>query len=365
MKKIIGLIILIVVVLIIVLIVTSGTTDKQQATPFKIGVLLPLTGESSVSGEKLLQGIRLAEKEIDPQQITLVVEDTHTEVKDAVTAAKKLMEVDKVNVLIGVYVPDEVVAIAPLAKEKGITIFSASFCSDSFKEFDNVFCGYPGALDQLHTVISEIKKRQVKQVALVNTNDDFGMSSRDAMVTLAGEGGYSIALNELVPFGNKDLKTSADKVLASKADSVFMASGDTSQAFTLMKLLSERGYKGTRITFVDIDKKALKDFGSTVEGTLAPGIAPNKFSADFTEKYTKEYNKVPEDYVVALGYDVAKVVTGVMSQETFDSKNFVSQAINFDYKTPAIKGFRYKEDHSVNFGLELWQAKGGEYVAVE
>ncbi len=361
MKK---LLLVIVIILIAVLGFSLGKNDRKGGgEPIKIGVILPLTGESAVSGEKLLQGIKLAQKELDPKKFTFVVEDDHTKATDAVTAAKKLMEVDKVDVIVGLYMSDSVVAVAPLAKEKGITIFSPSFCSDSFKDLDNVFCGYPGAVDQLRTVIPEMYSKKVKTVALVNTNDDFGISSRDAMVALSSNN-YTVALNELVPFKSRDLKTQADKVVASKADAVFMASADTSQAFTLMKLLSERNYKGMRITFVDIDKKALKDFGSSVEGTYAPGIAPVKFSDDFTKKYTAEYSKAPEDYVPALGYDIARKVAGIMEQST-DKSNVVSAAFAHVYQNPAIKGFGYELNRSVRFELELWQAKGGEYVGVD
>ncbi len=341
----------------------TSKSPKQEMRPMKIGVILPLTGSVAVSGEKLLQGVQLAEKDLDPKKFTFVIEDDHTKTADGITAAKKLLEVDKVDVLIGLYIPDEVVAVSPLAQAKGVTIFSASYCSDAFKDLTNVFCGYPGVLDQLRTALPAIKDKNIKTVALVNTNDDFGISSRDGMVALASEG-YSVVLNELVPFESKDLKTQAAKVINSKADAVFMASGDTAQAFTLMKLLSEQGYKGMRITFVDINKKALADFGASVEGTFAPGMAPSQFSADFTQKYTQDYGKAPEDYVPALGYDITKEVTGIMQMKGFDPKSFVSQAINYKYQNSAITGFGYKPDRSNIFGLELWTVKNGDYVKV-
>lgn len=355
----------IVVVIGLVFIFKRKPDMAENNQPIKVGVILPLSGSIAVSGEKLLQGIELAKKELDPAKFTFIVEDDHTETLDGVTAAKKLLEVDKVDVLIGVYVPDEVVAVAPIAKAKGVTIFSASYCSDSFKDLDNVFCGYPGALGQLQTVLPQIKKQNIKTVALVNTNDDFGINSRDSMVALAKDGGYSVVLNELVPFESRDLKTQADKVIASKADAVFMASGDTPQAFTLMKILKERGYKGMRITFVDINMQAVKDFGASVEGTFAPGMAPNSFSADFTQKYKQAYGKNPEDYMPALGYDMAKEVTSIMQKPGFETKNFVPEAMNYKYQSPAIKGFGYKPDRSNSFALELWTIKGGEYVKAE
>lgn len=353
MKKIIWGIIVIVVVIVIITVSKNSHPTKQ----FKVGVILPLTGGAAVSGEKLLNGIKLAQKELDPDEFTFIIEDDHTKSTDGVTAAKKLLEVDKVDTLVGLYIPEEVVAVSPLAKEKGVTIFSASFCADSFKELTNVFCGYPGAVDQLETVIPQMKKDGVKSIALVNTNDDFGISSRDAMVSLAPEGGYTVALNELVPFGTRDLKLAADKVINSKADGVFMASGDPSQAFTLMKLLLERKFKGVRVTFIDIDRKAVADFSSAVEGVYSPGIAPNTFGKEFTDKYTAEYGKAPEDYVVALGYDIAHAATAVKGDPV--------KAVDYQYTNPAISGFDYKADHSINFGLELWKVEKGEYVTVK
>lgn len=364
MKKIIWIVVALVVVVGGYKLLKSDNLEVG-VQPLKVGVILPTTGSVAVSGEKLLQGVELAKKELDPNKFTFIVEDDHSKTTDGITAAKKLLEVDKVDVLVGLYIPDVVVAVAPLAKEKGVTIFSASYCSDAFKDLDNVFCGYPTAVDQLRTVLPEIKKLNVKSVALVNTNDDFGINSRDSMVALANEGGYAVVMNELVPFESKDLKTQAAKVVKSKAEAVFMASGDTAQAFTLMKLLGEQGYKGMRITFVDINKKALADFGASVEGTYAPGMAPSEFSADFTEKYTTAYNKAPEDYVAALGYDIARAATNIMQVKGFDKAKFVDEAVKYKYPNPAIKNFGYKSDRSINYGLELWTVKNGDYMKVQ
>ncbi len=352
---------LLVVVVVVVWAGLNKRKAEQNTGPVKVGVILPLTGSVAVSGEKLLQGVELAQKELDPAKFTFIVEDDHSKTTDGVNAAKKLLEVDNVDVLVGLYIPDVVIAVAPLAQEKGVTIFSASYCSDAFKGLDNVFCGYPTASDQLRTVLSEVKKQNVKKVALVNTNDDFGINSRDGMVALAKEGGYSVVMNELVPFESRDLKTQAAKVMDSKADAVFMASGDTAQAFTLMKILSQQGFKGMRITFVDINKKALADFGASVEGTFAPGMAPSEFSKDFTEKYRALYGKNPEDYVVALGYDIAKATVNIMEQSNFKKNKFVEEAIKYKYSNPAISNFGYKADHSIRFGLELWTVKNGAY----
>ncbi len=357
-KKIIWLALVVILVILIARAVNAPSSAPASDKPVKIGVLLPLTGGAATSGEKLLQGAKLAAKDL--KNVQLIIEDTHSKASDAVTAANKLINVDKVDAILGPYVPEETIAVAPVAKEKGIVLFSASFCSDAYKPLDNVLCGYATADQQLDTVIPEIKKEGIKRMALVNTNDDFGISSQGSMKAKATDAGYKIVLDELVPFGSRDLKSAADKVISSKADAVFIASGDTAQAFTLMKLLYERGFKGMRVTFIDVDTKYLTEFGQSADGTFAPGIAPSRFSEDYAKKFQIEYNVTATDYLPALGYDILRYISGTFENKR--DKTVISAALDYDYKDPAIARFKYLPDRTVLFDMELWKAVGGKYI---
>lgn len=336
--------------------------DVAQTKDIKIGVLLPLTGDGGTSGEKMYQGIQLASKEF-PSNVKLITEDTHSKVADAVSGAHKLVDIDKVDFIVGPYITDEVIAIAPIAKAKNIVLFTGTFCDDSLKNLTNVFCGYPNSDKQLATVISEIKKNNIKTMALVDTNDTFGLSSRDSMKNLSSTVGYNVVSDELIQTDAKDLKVNASKVINSKADAVFIATGNTAQAFTLMKSLYEQKYKGMRITFIDVDTKFLKEFGSSADGTYAPGIAPNNFSESYKNKYKSAYNKEANDYLPAVGYDIARLSLGAYLKNNKD--DLVSSAISYDYKDSAIGQFKYLNDRTVLFDMQLWKAENGNYVPVK
>lgn len=338
----------------------SPTVNKEEQI-VKIGVLLPLTGSSGVSGEKMYNGIQLAIKEFPPNT-KVIVEDTHSKTADAVTAARKLIDIDKVGFIVGPYVTEETLAVAPIAKEKGIVLFTGSFCDDSLKELTNVFCGYPNSDKQLESVVPEIKKNSIKKMALINTNDSFGLSSRNSMKNISPTAGYEIVSDELIQTDANDLKIYATKILKSGADAVFIATANTSQAFNLMKSLYEIGYKGMRITFIDVDTKYLREFGKSADETYAPGIAPNKFSQDFQTKYEKSYSKKAEDYLPALGYDVMRFSFG--SYSTKGDKDLVTSALSYDYKNSAIGQFRYLPDRTVLFDMQLWKATDNNYVPV-
>ena len=124
---------------IIVAIGAIAFATKQPAatgSAVKIGVFLPQTGDYATSGEKMMKGIRLAQEGIPADKATFVFEDTNSKTATAITVAQKLLDVDKVDVLIGPYDPNAVATIAPLAAAKGVALFTPDLCIDDFKDGD-------------------------------------------------------------------------------------------------------------------------------------------------------------------------------------------------------------------------------------
>ena len=103
--------------------------SKSSSHQVTIGVILPLTGDLSVTGEKIYNGVLLAAANA-PSNVKFIYEDDHSNVTDGVTAATKLLNVDNVDMIMGTYESDETIAVAPLAKAQGKEIFSFSFCDD-------------------------------------------------------------------------------------------------------------------------------------------------------------------------------------------------------------------------------------------
>jgi branched-chain amino acid transport system substrate-binding protein len=75
--------------------------------PIKIGVYAPLSGDSAMVGQTLVEGVQLATKQIneaggiDGRPIELIIEDDEQSPKVAVSAVNKLVYKDKVIGVIG------------------------------------------------------------------------------------------------------------------------------------------------------------------------------------------------------------------------------------------------------------------------
>src|SRR3989344_5234886 len=88
------------IMLMIVLVLNGCSPSEQPESQMKIGGLFALTGYASFAGEASRDGFLMAIEDSDTD-IKYVIEDFSSDTKTAVTAATKLIDVDKVNVIIG------------------------------------------------------------------------------------------------------------------------------------------------------------------------------------------------------------------------------------------------------------------------
>ena len=114
--------------LIVLVLVASGATAPQQVAaaasagtsagglpPFNVGFYGALTGNFAASGKDLINGLTLFLKEINytagGRKIAVIVEDTSGDANTALGKARKLVEQDKVDLLVGPTLANEGYAV--------------------------------------------------------------------------------------------------------------------------------------------------------------------------------------------------------------------------------------------------------------
>ena len=105
---------------------------SAQGGPIKIGILTPLTGAGGNDGPRMLKAMQAVFDEVNKaggvlgRQIQTVVEDDQTNPEAAVRAARKLIEVDKVPLIMGTWASAVTAAVAPLCWESKTFIMTVS-----------------------------------------------------------------------------------------------------------------------------------------------------------------------------------------------------------------------------------------------
>lgn len=104
---------------------------SAQAEPFRVGILTPLTGAGGNDGPRMLKAMQAVFDEVGKsgafgRKIQITVEDTQTNPEAAVRAARKLIEVDKVSVIMGTWASAVTAAVAPVCWESKTFILTVS-----------------------------------------------------------------------------------------------------------------------------------------------------------------------------------------------------------------------------------------------
>ncbi len=105
----------------------------QAADVIKVGAILNFTGAIAFIGPLFKNGIEYALEEVDHtvggKKIEMIYEDAANDVNNCVEKARKLVERDKVKVIIGPLMGDAQLGIAPYLKGKKVLI-STLYCGD-------------------------------------------------------------------------------------------------------------------------------------------------------------------------------------------------------------------------------------------
>jgi len=346
----------------------SNTNQVSTNNPVKVGVLLPFSGDSSVFGKKGRRGLELVESE----EINFVYQDTKgLKARGAVNAARKLINTDNVDMLIGPFGPEQTFAVEPVASKQNMPMFSYSLCSKRFAEYENIWCGYPSTSQQLAETPDFMAKQGIETVALVTEQSDYGRESAEVIRTEASNVGYEVAIDEKISTDLRDFRTLATQITSESPDAVFVATASVPQNFLLMEQLNQLGYEGARFAgAADTDVSHVEQFGDAVEGVYVSGsISPERFAQSFYDRFQEKYGEKPDLYS-AIAYDMGRYAlkssqnySGDIS--TIDNMNEFGQTVtNINYKNPAIPGYQFAEDRTVSFPTEIWQIQDGEYVPV-
>ena len=103
-----------------------------QAAPIKLGVLLSFTGPAAISAASYWPAIRMAVKEINDaggllgRKVEIVQADDQSNPAQAVSEARRLAQLEKVNFVMGPGASGLALAVAPVFNEAKIVYFSTS-----------------------------------------------------------------------------------------------------------------------------------------------------------------------------------------------------------------------------------------------
>ncbi len=202
-------------------------TTSQAKEPYKIGALFSITGPTSFIGEPERNAAEMMVEEINKKggingrPIELFVYDTVSDSTKAVMSVKKLIDKDKVHVIVGPSTSGETLVIIPIVEKAGIPMIS---CASSAKIVIPVkkwvFKTPPLDVYQVERLYDYFKKVNILNIALLTVNTGFGDSGREALEAKAHDSGIKILVNERYGPQDSDMTAQLTRIAGTKAEAI-------------------------------------------------------------------------------------------------------------------------------------------------
>lgn len=361
MKKVVVLIMLIAVSLCFILIRHSDTAQPV----FKIGAVLPMSGKFADNGMSIFVGLRMAVDDLNRlhgKKYELVVLDTKSESKNAVLGFNKLVDIDKVDVVVTT-MSDNSLALKPVALQRQKMLFCIASHTDIVKDNKGIIfrpCN-TGAQESLCIANYIDKKLKGKTVFVYTFNTEAGLDCASVVETqLKGRVLGKIVYND----DWNVIKSITTPDSCRKADCVVVI-GFAPYMGALIKNLRSGGFSGEILANVGFNNpsviSAAGDAAMTVDYVDYQFNYGSERDIEFKRR-AAEYKKTDFSAMSYIAYDLIDMVNSAMTNHVNDVS--VNKVRDF-FQTPKqfiVNGncWQICEDGSIVTGLELRKLENRE-----
>ena len=304
----------------------GGSGGSKKADTIKIGVVSEMTGSNATYGTSVVNGMKLALKEVNAKggilgkQVEIVVADSKSEPAEAANAMSKVINQDKTPLVMGIFTSSSAIAACNVSEASKVPFLAIGATNpkvtldkdgkvkpNTFRVcFIDPFQGTVGA----NFVLNELKLK--KAVIFVDNSSDYSKGLAQFFKQAYTEKGGQIVGEEAYLQKDTDFKAILTKIKTMGAEVLYVP-GYYEEVGKIIKQARELGMTMPIVGGDGWDSPKLSEIAGA--GPLNNTYFTNHYSPDadsaeskaFVAAYQKEYNAKP-DAPAVLGYDGAKLM---------------------------------------------------------
>ena len=310
---------------------TAAFSVSAWAADLKVGLSVALSGPNSSLGIPYSKGMQAAlayKGEIGGRKIQLVVLDDGSDPSAAGRNARKLIQEEKCDVIMGTSGVPSALAMAQVAKETstpmiGLTPISLDAASNPW-----IFTVAQPTQLMVDAVVDRMKQNGVKTVGYIGFSDAWGDLVYDALMKAAPGAGIQVVSNERYARADQSVTGQVLKIVALRPDAVMTGGAGTPGALPFLAL-TERGFKGGVYGQHGlINPDFIRVAGAAGQGALMPTgpvIVAEQLPNDYPTK------KIALDFRAAF-----QKVNGAPTTDAFSAYSFDGWLVFVDAATRAV-----------------------------
>jgi branched-chain amino acid transport system substrate-binding protein len=306
--------------------------DEPSAEPYRIGVVVSLTGTYAGLGIPAKQAIELEVARIndaggiDGHPIEVIYEDDATDAAKAQAAAVRLIEQEGVLAIIGASGTGQTMAMRSDIERAGIPQISmagGSVITDELSEW--VFqTPWPNRV-VIPFVLKQMAAAGLTQVALLSDTGGYGVDGRDIILAQAPAAGVAIVADQTFNPGDTDMTAQLTGVRSADPDAVLVWNAGKEAAIVARNMrqlnMAQPIFGGSgiaRVEFIDGAGEAAEGVRFGTGKILIPeafGVDSEQYTiaTDFISRYTEAYGAAP-DIFAGHAYDAIWLVADALGR---------------------------------------------------
>ena len=300
-------------------------TPAAEQPPFRIGVMESVTGPGETYGTVMVQAKQLAADEIneaggiDGRKLELIVEDSKCGAQDAITAYRKLTDVDGVKIILGTSCSGAMLGAAPLAEEDGVVLFSASATNPDIADAGDYIFRTAINDDQLGVDTGNVLWTDgVRRLSTITEATDYAEGVRRTTAAQFVKRGGEIVAEERYASDVTDFRSQLTKLIGANPDGLHVAAQSEFTGGTIIKQARELGYDGPIYgESVAAGTTALEIAGDAATGMKAILPSPD-LSTDsgrrFLTNFRERYGYVTLAWFLGSAYDDVYIAAECLGQ---------------------------------------------------
>ena len=297
----------------------SGLSVAQDNV-FKIGLILPMTGQQATTGRQIEAAARLWMAQngdtVAGKKVQLILKDDTSLPDQTRRLAQELVVNDKVNVLAGFGITPSALAVAPIATQSKTPLVVMAAATSSITEASPYVVRTSFTLPQVSVALADwAPKNGLKKIVTLVSDYGPGIDAEKYFKERLLFNGGQVPESLRVPMRNPDFAPFLQKVRDLKPDAlfVFVPSGAGS---AVMKQFLERGMDKAGIKLIatgDVtDDDQLNDMGDGALGVVTSHHYSAHHQSATNKKFVAEFQKANKglrpNFMAVGGYDGMRVI---------------------------------------------------------
>ena len=316
---------------------TTSTPEQPAADTFKIGAVVPLSGQTATYGEESLNGLKMAMDVLNGQDginFELVFKDNKGDSTETAKLTTQLIKVDQVDIVVGAVASTNTLKAAKVAQENGIPLMTPASTNAAITEkgdFISRICFIDPVQGSVLARLASEDLGKKKAVIIIDKASDYSVGLQESFTqTFTAAGGEIISVENFTA-GEADFSALITKVAGSGADVLFIPAyyGDVGP------MLKQAGEKWAGIPIVAGDGIDSPDFYTLMGDYSGDIYMSSHFSPDdtnptvqqFVTEYKARFGKTP-GAMAALGHDAGLALFDARKRAGSDDPTALRDAIN-------------------------------------